>query len=80
LQTHEVARVLSYVKSLPIAVPNKWHAATERLVRSARLDDAQKPEHNHNHYDGDYETKDTAHIRSFRDLRDDVAHNEIRNA
>ena len=39
------------------------------------LEDAHKPEHDHNYYDGDNQTEDTAHGRSLQDVSDDVAHN-----
>ena len=42
------------------------------------LEDAHKPEHEHNDYDGDNQTDDTAHGRFLQDVSDDIAHNEVR--
>jgi hypothetical protein len=47
-------------RTSPVAEPDQRNRMS--TVRSRRLDDAQKPEQDHNHHDGDYETKDTAHI------------------
>ena len=38
-----------------------------------RLKDPHNPEHDHNDYDGDNQTENTAHSRSLQDVSDDAS-------
>jgi hypothetical protein len=42
------------------------------------LNDAHEPQHEHDDYDGDNQTEDTAHIRSLQDVSDDLAQSELK--
>ena len=66
-------------------MPSPWVWASSSASKRARsfdgaglffcecLEDAHKLEHDHNDYDGDNQTENTAHSRSLQDVSDDAS-------